>query len=156
LNQILMWEGSDSLVAPFCAVVRSEICCKFIACFSGAAMINAWNDEELRRGRRLVLGSAIISRFRDSYRIGMVVFGARRGGRAETGARRAPARPERAEVPFARVRRKGGASRTRPRREEEGRTVASRVQVVMDRGVVLPGKLTIFVRHFCSTYAHAV
>ena len=42
-----------------------------------------------------------------------------------------------AVLPFARVGGKGGASRTRPRREEEGRTVASRVQVVMDRGVGL-------------------
>lgn len=41
MYQILMWEGSDSLVAPLCAEVRSEICCKFIVCFSGAAMINA-------------------------------------------------------------------------------------------------------------------
>ena len=59
--------------------------------------------------------------FRDSNRIGR--FGrAIRFGRAETGARRARARPERTGVPFARARarRKGGASRTRPRPEEEG------------------------------------
>ena len=97
-------------------------------------MINAWNDEELRRGRRLVPGSAIISRFEPDW---SGRFRRETGGRAETGARRAPARPERAEVPFARVRRKGGASRTRPRREEEGRTVASRVQVVTNWGAVL-------------------
>lgn len=86
-------------------------------------------------------GTRVSDHFAIRNRIGSlptyVVFGASRVGRAETGARRAPARLERAEVPFARVGGKGGASRTRPRREEEGRTVASRVQVVMDRGVGL-------------------
>ena len=59
--------------------------------------------------------------FRDSNRIGRFRR-ARRFGRAETGARRARARPERTGVPFARARgrRKGGRVSDAPASEEEG------------------------------------